>query len=149
MADHTRQIEGMSTRALLAAMGATAVCTVPAAALLVAGLHSLRRTLLAADKLMYPGSPHWWESVTPAVLFGLIGLGFGALTAWRTSAAASLGGLATWLIAGANLAVFGAAGAAAAPFVFPSGIPGTCWISLASMMVCAVASLYLTLAWLD
>lgn len=124
------------------------LCTVPSAVVLYALMSSLKRALLAAEKLMDAHSPFWSESFMPTVLFAILGLGFGALIGWRMSAAASLGGLASWFVAGMNIAMLGLAGMVVAPLVFPAGVPGTCWLSLWAMAASAVLGLYLIMAWL-
>jgi len=124
------------------------VVVIPATAGLLGALRGLGPSLRAADQLMYVSSPHWSDSIMPLVLFAFYGLVVGAGLAAILSLRTGLSGPGVWLSAGVGIAVVIAIAALAAPALFPSAVPRTCWVALACVAVAAAGAIWLVTAWL-
>lgn len=119
---------------------AAAVWVLIATPLLAGALYALRKPILAADRLLHGDGDYWSEMWMPAVLLAFFGAILGALTAWRVSARASIGGGGVCLISGLGGAIVFLAGAAAAAQFFDGPTPAMCWMSLGAMLTAWVAA---------
>jgi hypothetical protein len=123
--------------------------SVPGAFGLCFGLKLMKRALLAAEVLS-KDNDFWRETWLPFLLFCFYGAALGAGIAWRATSSVSLGGLATWLSTGANIALVVLVGACASSWViFPNTVPSTCWIGLTLLGLSAIGGVYALNAWND
>lgn len=134
---------------LVRGLGAGLWFSIPGAVGLWLGLTLMRRSLVASASLT-GDSDFWREIWWSLLLFCFYGAVLGGGIAWRVSSAASLGGLATWLAAGANLTLVLLVGAFASRCVLFSGpVPSTCWMGLALLAAAALAGVRFFNAWSD
>ncbi len=109
---------------------------VPFALLMLGALYAMRSTLTASSELLRNGDD-WIQALIPSTLYMMLGLGFGALTAWRIGEAAGISGMTAWLVvmaAAVDIVIVGGLGAI---FIFPDAIPLTCWLSLGVFLAAA------------
>lgn len=122
---------------------------IPGAVGLCFGLGLMRRALLAAEVLS-KDNDYWRETWLPFLLFCFYGMVLGAGIAWRVTSTVSLGGAATWLATGANIAMVLLVGVCASSWaVFPDAVPSTCWIALGLLSGAALAGVYFLSIWND
>lgn len=123
--------------------------SIPGAVGLCLGLNLMKRSLLAAEMLS-KDNDCWRETWIPMLLFCFYGGLLGAGIAWRVTSAVSLGGLAIWLAAGANLVLVLLAGICVSTwFVFSGSVPSTCWIGLGLLAGAAIVGVHAVNAWND
>ena len=121
---------------------------IPAMLALPLTLKIMRRTLVAANKILIARGDYWESAWMPVVLLAMLGGVLGAALVWRITSAASIGRLSVWVVAGPAIMVITLTGFVALVIIFTPAVPVLGWIALAGFATGALVCAHLTLHWI-